>query len=91
MIVYINVYILIIIWCFNMVSFRILKSKNKYEIIEPIDDLRRSFGFNMVVNPKGEVLKFFKIGSVEAFEYLDYVSLSRWDKLKYWLNYKRRG
>lgn len=81
--------LLMVIWCFSMVSFKILKSKNKYEIIEPIDDLGRSFGYSMVVNPKGEVLKFFKIGSEEAFKYLDYVSLNKWDKVKYWLNYKR--
>ena len=46
----------------------------------------------MVLNPHGEVLKFFSVGvdyEINAIAYLEYVSLSRWEKIKYWLNYKR--
>ena len=72
-----------------MVSFRIIASKNHFDLLEPRNDFDRSLGYYMVVNPEGEVLKFFKVGSRKAHEYLDYVSLSRWEKVKYWWNYKR--
>ena len=75
-----------------MTSFRIKSTKNGFELVEPLDDLQRSHGYLMVVNPHGEVLKFFRVGSSKernAREYLEYVSLSRWEKIKYWLNYKR--
>lgn len=39
---------------------------------------------------KREVLKFFDARKwKEAGEYFDYVSLSKFGKLKYWLHYKR--
>ena len=74
-----------------MTSFRIKSTKNGFKLVEPIDNLQRSHGYLMVLNPHGEVLKFFNVGLSErnAREYLEYVSLSRWEKIKYWLNYKR--
>ena len=71
---------------------KIIKYKNGYSVVQPLDDIRReSVGFVMVVNPNGEILKFFEsdVMNRKAQEYLDYVSLSKWDKLKYWWNYKR--
>ena len=71
--------------------YGIRADKNGYTIREPKDDIsRRSYGFVMVCNPKGEVLKFFSESHIhEARKYFDYVSLTRYEKLKYWLNYKR--
>ena len=76
-----------------MVSFKILGSENGYSVVEPKNTLDKSLGFLMVVNPHNKVLRFYRVssdGGKEAIDYMKYCSLSRWDKLKYWLNYKRR-
>lgn len=66
------------------------RRNNDYELIEPLNDLGKGFGFIMVCNPKGEVLKFFaEKHIIQAYSYMDYVSLSKWEKVKYWLNHKR--
>lgn len=71
---------------------RIIKCNKKYELIQPLTNFNESFGYLMIVNKKGEVLKFFDSGNLkEAREYFDYVSLSKFGKLKYWLHYKRGG
>lgn len=75
-----------------MTHVRIIRYNKKYEVLEPISDFNKSFGYVMVCNSKGEVLKFFRKGATtEAIKYFDYISLSRLGKLKYWLNYKRDG
>lgn len=69
---------------------RIIKYNEKYELIEPLDNFSHSFGYMMIINKKGEVLKFFDSRNwKEAREYFDYISLSWYGKLKYWLHYKR--
>lgn len=69
---------------------RIIKSNEKYELIEPLNKWSESYGYMMIVNKKGEVLKFFDSRKwKEAIEYFDYVSLSKFGKLKYWLHYRR--
>ena len=74
----------------RMTSNRIIKYNKKYELIEPLDNFSHSYGYCMIVNYKGEVLKFYRIGAVHnAIKYFDYISLSLWGKLKYWLHYKR--
>lgn len=66
------------------------RRNNDYEIIEPLTDSYNELGYVMVCNPKGEVLKFFdKTYLKNADKYMDYVSLSKWEKVKYWLNHKR--
>ncbi len=66
------------------------RMNNGYELIEPQADWCRELGFVMVCNPKGEILKFFDNSHLEnANKYMDYVSLSKWEKMKYWLNHKR--
>ena len=74
-----------------MTSFKILATNNGYDLVKPIDDFRRGFGFVMIVSPQKEVLKFFRDDGVNknAIKYLEYVSMTRYEKLKYWLNYKR--
>ena len=42
-----------------MVSFKIKEEKNGYRIIEPMNDLHKSFGYLMALNPHKEVLKFY--------------------------------
>lgn len=75
-----------------MTSFKILAEKNRYALVEPIDDIRRSMGYIMILNPNKEVLKFFSntsYGVENGREYLEYVSLSKLEKIKYWLDYKK--
>lgn len=75
-----------------MSHVKIIKSNENYKIIEPLGSLSDSFGYMMVVDNKGRVLKFFRSGAVEeAVKYFDYISLSRIGKVKYWLDYKRSG
>lgn len=71
---------------------RVIRSNDKYKLIEPLNTLSDSFGYLMVVNRKGEVVKFFQADlntRNKAIKYVDYLGLSRWEKIKYWLNYKR--
>ena len=76
-----------------MTSFKYRKSNNGYSILQPQDSLGYNpMGFVMICNPKGEVLKFFSVNKYdEAVKYFDYISLSKWEKLKYWIHYKRRS
>ncbi len=77
-----------------MSATRIIKSNKKYELIEPLDDFLHTWGYVMIVNSNGEVLKFFENGYEgrrNAIKYFDYISLSLYGKLKYWLSYKRGG
>lgn len=76
----------------KMMGTRMIKYNEKYELIEPLNKWSESYGYMMIVNSKGEVLKFFDARKwKEAGEYFDYVSLSKFEKLKYWLHYKRRN
>lgn len=73
-----------------MSANRIIKYNKKYELIEPLDNFSHSYGYCMIINHKGEVLKFYSSGAVrEAIKYFDYISLSLCGKLKYWLHHKR--
>ncbi len=73
-----------------MSHVRVIKYDKNYAVIEPLTGINSSLGYVMIVNSKGEVLKFFRKGATtEAIKYFDYISLSRFEKLKYWLNYKR--
>lgn len=75
-----------------MSAKRIIKHNKKYELIEPLNKFSESFGYCMIVDHKGEVLKFFESGidgKRNGIKYFDYISLSLWGKLKYWLHYKR--
>ena len=75
-----------------MVSYRIKASKNGYSLVEPLNDFHKSLGFLMVTNPNKEVLKFFTVdgnGLENARKYFDYISLTRYEKLKYWIHHKR--
>ena len=75
-----------------MTSARIIKHNEKYELIEPLNNFSHSLGYMMIVNSKGEVLKFFESGydgKRNSIKYFDYISLSLFGKLKYWLHYKR--
>ena len=72
-----------------MMRYKTLKEKNNYQIVEPLQRLGDGFGFVMVCK-KDRVLRFYKAGCREAYDYFDYISLSKWDKLKYWLNYERK-
>lgn len=73
-----------------MTSFKILHSKNGYSVVQPSNNFHESYGFIMVVAPNREVLKFFRSDARQnAVDYCDYISLSRYEKLKYWWNYKR--
>lgn len=72
-----------------MMRYGILKEKNDYQIVEPLGRTGEDFGFVMVCK-KDKVLRFYKAGNREVYDYFDYISLSKWDKLKYWLNYKRK-
>ena len=75
-----------------MTHIRIKKSNEKYEIIEPLNNFSESYGYMMIVDNKGKVIRFYRSGARrEAEKYFDYISLSRLGKLKYWLNYKRGG
>lgn len=69
--------------------YGILKEKNDYNIVEPLSDIGDGYGFVMVCK-KDKVLRFYKSGCGEVYDYFDYASLNKWDKLKYWLNYKRK-
>ena len=67
-----------------------IRYNGKYSVIEPLDTFSNSFGYVMVVDEKGKVLKFFRTkAKEEAIKYFEYVSLSKWEKIKYWLNHKR--
>ena len=75
-----------------MTSFRIKASNNGYQLVEPLNDIQRSYGYLMVLNTQKKVLRFYPVGfdaEKNAREYLKYISLSKWDKLKYWISYKR--
>lgn len=73
-----------------MIGYRTLKEKNDYQIVEPLSRIGGDgYGFVMVCK-KDKVLRFYKAGNREVYDYFDYISLSKWDKLKYWLNYKRK-
>ena len=73
-----------------MCATRIIRYNEKYELIEPLNKWSESYGYMMIVNQKGEVLKFFDARKwKESIEYFDYISLSLYGKLKYWLHYKR--
>lgn len=75
-----------------MTSFRVKASNNGYSLVEPLNDLQRSHGYLMILNPHGEVLKFYSVGfnnEKNARKYLEYVSLGKLGKIKYWINYKR--
>lgn len=75
-----------------MSNVRLIKYNEKYNFIEPLNKFSESFGYCMVVNHKGEVLKFFESsyeGRRNGIKYFDYISLSLWEKLNYWLHYKR--
>lgn len=75
-----------------MTHCRMIKYNKKYELIEPLNDFSNSLGYLMLVNNKGKVKRFYRIGAKnEAIKYFNYISLSRLEKLKYWLNYKRGG
>lgn len=67
-----------------------IRYNGKYSVIEPLDTFSNSFGYVMVVDEKGKVLKFFRTKATEeAIKYYEYVSLSKYGKIKYWLNHKR--
>ena len=73
-----------------MSHVKIIRNNKNYAVIEPLNNINSCLGYVMVVNSKGEVLKFFRKGATtEAIKYFDYISLSRFEKLKYWLNYKK--
>lgn len=73
-----------------MTSFKILQTNNGYTLVEPLDNIHKSMGYLMVLNPHKEVLKFFSItGRESARAYLEYVSLTRYEKIKYWIHYKK--
>ena len=68
-----------------MGSVRVLGRKNDWELLEPLNRLDDSFGYYMIVNPKGQVVKFYPLGnSHEARKYFEYKSLTKWEKFKYW-------
>ena len=71
-----------------MNNSKIRASNNGYSMREPLNDFHRSMGYICVINPGGEILKFYMDES-DARKYFNYVSLTKWEKLKYWLNYKR--
>lgn len=61
-----------------------------YGVYEPLNDLNKSMGYLMVCTPSRKILRFYRLDAVnEAIEYCDYKALSRYEKLKYWLRYKR--
>lgn len=69
---------------------KILKYNKKYELIEPLNNFSDGYGYMMIVDNKGRVIRFYRSGARrEAEKYFDYISLSKFEKLKYWLNYKR--
>ena len=53
-----------------------IRYNGKYSVIEPLDTFSNSFGYVMVVDEKGKVLKFFRTKAKE-------------EAIKYWLNHKR--
>lgn len=73
-----------------MTSMRLKHSKEGFGVIEPTNDFGHSFGYYMVTNPKGQILRLYKLTHIrEATAYCDYCALSKFGKLKYWLHYKR--
>lgn len=73
-----------------MTHVKMKKYNEEYELIEPLNNFSDSYGYMMIVDKKGKVIRFYRVGAEEeAIKYFDYISLSRFGKLKYWLNYKR--